>query len=245
MQLMLMNHKEAYKKKSQESLEFQKKVRELGDEIYEIETKYAGLEAKHKRCHSNQEKEFEVRTRDLRDELRKLGKDHEILQQSYQKLANLNGNKKDSYLLGEIERLKSQHNVDLSKLELIIAELENKYQQTKLDSHRYQRELDLSRHLAERCDILEKDSLMWVSERDKLIAKYTTAIEMMKKEYEAELLMAIETLQLQLGTAVKEGQDKQREIEALMVRLEHLESTRSTDVMIIEDIHRRYKLQIH
>lgn len=51
--LQLLNHKEAYKNKSQESIEFQKKVRELGDEIYEIETKFAGLEAKHKRCHAN------------------------------------------------------------------------------------------------------------------------------------------------------------------------------------------------
>lgn len=76
-----MNHKEAYKRKSQESIEFQKKVRELGDEIYEIETKFAGLEAKHKRCHANQEKEFEVRTKDLRENFKKLQKDHEIVLQ--------------------------------------------------------------------------------------------------------------------------------------------------------------------
>lgn len=35
-----MNHKQAYKKKSAESLDFQKRIRELGDEIYEIETKF-------------------------------------------------------------------------------------------------------------------------------------------------------------------------------------------------------------
>lgn len=61
-------------------------MRELGDEIYEIETKFAGLEAKHKRCHLNQEKEFVTRTSDLHEELRKLQKDNEILRESNEKL---------------------------------------------------------------------------------------------------------------------------------------------------------------
>ena len=39
-----MNHKEAYKKKSAESLEFQNRVRALGDEIFEIEKNYQNLE---------------------------------------------------------------------------------------------------------------------------------------------------------------------------------------------------------
>ena len=74
-----MNHKEAYKRKSAESLDFQKRIRELGDEIYEIETKFAGLEAKHKRCHVNQEKDFENRTKDMRDEIQKMMQDYNIL----------------------------------------------------------------------------------------------------------------------------------------------------------------------
>ena len=51
--LSLINHKEAYKKKSAECSELQKRLREMADEMYDLEVKQRELEAKHKRCHSN------------------------------------------------------------------------------------------------------------------------------------------------------------------------------------------------
>lgn len=132
----------------------------------------------------------------------------------------MSGSSKDALLVSEIERLKGQHSIDINKLELYVAELENKLTKVKHECSKYEREAELSKSLAERCAILEKDSEQWISERDKLIAKYTTAIEMMKKEYEAELHLATETLTAQLQAAVLVGEEKQKEIEVLMVKLE-------------------------
>ena len=77
------------------------------------------------------------------------------------------------------------------------------------------------------------------------MAQFKTIEQTLRVQFEAQHELALVTLNKQLSDSQIEVRSKQTELEALIVRLENLEASKSADILTIEDMERRYKLQIH
>lgn len=65
--MSLVNHQEAYKKKTAESNEFQARVRKLAEEIFDIKHHYEGLMLKHDLALQQQQEQFNEQTKQLNE----------------------------------------------------------------------------------------------------------------------------------------------------------------------------------
>ena len=81
-------------------------------------------------------------------------------------------------------------------------------------------------------------------ERDSYAAKFKTDLEYERAKFIAEREFALSSLNHQLEESKLYGVSKQSEINQLMVRLEQLELTQSNGNELMEEMHKRYKLQI-
>lgn len=76
------------------------------------------------------------------------------------------------------------------------------------------------------------------------MGQYSAMLETERAKYEACFLKESELFKQQQAEMQHALEQKTKECDQLMVQLEQLESSRSSDCELIEDIHRRYKLQL-
>lgn len=77
-----------------------------------------------------------------------------------------------------------------------------------------------------------------------MIAKFKTDLEVETEKYNARLELAVKTHTACIEIEQKVSVSKQHEIDQLMIRLEQLETSKSSDTLLVQDIHHRYQLQI-
>ena len=77
--MSLLNHQEAYKKKTAESNEFQARVRQLAEEIFDIKRHYEGMLLKHDLALQQQAEQFQEQSKHVHEQLSIQQNEHSIL----------------------------------------------------------------------------------------------------------------------------------------------------------------------
>ena len=95
-----------------------------------------------------------------------------------------------------------------------------------------------------KCSGLEQQLKESYSLRDKTVAEYKVTILTLQEKSKSDLVALREQMELLVLVARTAANAKQQQIDLLTCRLEELEHTRTTDAQLVEEIHRRYKVQI-
>lgn len=145
---------------------------------------------------------------------------------------------------GSLEKMKTVYSIEINKLEIEVRNFKQQFSKKSKECEQLQKENDLMSKLAQRCEGLERDTELWMRERDSMSAKYKTDLEYERAKFMAEKELALTSLNHQLEEFKIFGVSRQGEIEKLIIRLEQLELTQSNGNELIEEAHKRYKLQI-
>lgn len=82
----------------------------------------------------------------------------------------------------------------MERLKTEINQYKNKLEQVVIEFGKHRQQMSNLIGVEERCEILEKDALAWITVRDQMIAQFKASLETERARYEATHILAVETL---------------------------------------------------